>query len=189
MSTSPYSFTILDNKRGYMTSKHGKQGGNKTGGRRPKPPQDPSKPLRNVNHEKFAKALIVNKGYPAEAYQKVYPVKDKNSASACAHRLVKDQDLQNRVEYLLTGGDKVDKYVERLDRQTQSKKVVYSPSGEREEVDDNASINQALNTVFKILGCFDKNVTNYKNVGDKHVHIHFGQVMLKTIQTFLINLV
>lgn len=117
---------------------------------------DPSKPLPHIKHEVFANMLVANKGNQTEAYLDTYGAQKKENASANASRLLTSNDtVRQRVLYLLDQNElSLETTVKALRTQLRAKKAIVIDNS-IEYVNDNSSIDRAIDTSLKLHGALE----------------------------------
>lgn len=146
--------------------------------------RDPSKPLDNIKHELFAKALVANKGNQTKAYQEVYEAPNPEVAAANGSRVISYENVHERVKYLLeeTEGLQLPTTLTKLNRQTTAKRPLIVPKGsEVLWIDDNQAQGSAINTALKLHGLLktgtDIHIDNRKAV------ININDTQAKALQS------
>lgn len=112
---------------------------------------DPSKPLNNPRHERFARNIALRAMSQADAYREVYG-NDKIGARCQASTLLSDQNISNRVRFLSERGAEKD-VLSHQEKRAWLAKVVRTPVG---EVDQQSPLCQS----YKIT----EGLTEYKMV-------------------------
>lgn len=118
--------------------------------------------MLNPKQIDFCEEYVANGYNGTAAYRTVYEQKDDNSAAVAAHKLLRNTQIVEKVkeiegDYRIIGHKLgIDKklILTRLYDLLSAKKQVFFNGEEVGVVDDNASVNKAIENILKIMGDF-----------------------------------
>ena len=116
----------------------------------------------NQKQTEFCEEYVANDYNGTAAYRTVYGQKDDNAAAVAAHKLLRNSKIIEKVkeiegDYRIIGHKLgIDKklILSRLKDLLSAKKQVFYDGSQVGEIDDNASVNKAIESILKIMGDF-----------------------------------
>ncbi|MFA5072008.1 MAG: terminase small subunit [Candidatus Pacearchaeota archaeon] len=116
----------------------------------------------NQRQTEFCEEYVANEYNATKAYKNVYKQNDDNAAAVAAHKLLRNSRIIEKIkeiegDYRIIGHRLgIDKKVilSRLQALLSAKKQVFFNGEMVGEVDDNASVNKAIESILKIMGDF-----------------------------------
>lgn len=127
-------------------------------------------PLKNKNHEKFAKEIINTRGNATEAYRRVYPNNEKTTPQS-AYLLKNLPKVQDRIHGLLEKEGFTPEFLTKKLKFLADAKKPLVVNNQIHEVDDNSTQLSVVNLGLELYGVKNKqaegvNLTqvNYNNV-------------------------
>lgn len=149
---------------------------------------DPTKPLKNLRHEAFAKELVANNFNKTKAYEVAYRT-SKENAQSNAHAVMDYQGVNERVQYLMEENKRLNlpSLVQTLARQTQAKKALIVPKGSVVQwIDDNTAQGQALEKSLKLHGLLKSG--SDVNIDNRQAHITINADQSKHLESLATKL-
>ena len=118
--------------------------------------------MLNKNQIQFCEEYVANDYNGTKAYKLAYNQKDSNTSAVAAHKMLRDPRIIEKIkeiegDYRIIGHKLgIDKklILSRLFDLLSAKKQVFFNGMEVGEVDDNASVNKAIENILKIMGDF-----------------------------------